>query len=430
MFKIFPATITHDRQKIPLFAGWQEKATNDPNDHKMWQEVYKDRLKVWGILCGKANNILVLDVDAKDGGYETLKNLNLPVTMSQRTLSGGLHLIFKYPNDGRVYGNRVKFLPGLDIRGEGGWIACYGLDSTPIADAPQFLLDAALRYQTSQVAPGASIKVSPEIAIGIIEKSLESIREAPPGESNNILNVESFRIGQLVASNSVSREYAEKALMDAAIARGKPLYEAKATITSGLDGGMKKPLTSPFGDMPPVPHIEIPLPPVNTRWTPKEFEIEQFMDESKLRKPQLFQSWSTEDITITTADGGTGKTTLKLYEAICLALGMPFLGFACTSPRKTLFITGEDTAEKLASMIGKILREMGMFDGSDYNNERIRTVKQSIIVKKDADLCLIVKDRSGFIHMNKEAMTKLLQAVEDIKPGMIVVDPISSFWGS
>jgi RecA-family ATPase len=154
------------------------------------------------------------------------------------------------------------------------------------------------------------------------------------------------------------------------------------------------------------------------------------LNHSALKQPQLFQDWSTEDITITTADGGTGKTTMKLYEAICLAIGYPFLGFTCVQPRKTLFITGEDTAAKLAAMMGAIIRQMGLFENFPGNNEKIELILASIIIKKDADLCLIVRERNGFIHPSTEAMNKLLQAVEDFKPGMIVFDPISSFWGS
>lgn len=81
----------------------------------------------------------------------------------------------------------------------------------------------------------------------------------------------------------------------------------------------------------------------------------------------MFQDWSTEDICITTADGGTGKTTMKLYEAVCLALGERFLGFDCKQTGKTLFITGEDTQQKLGAMLGAIMQQMGLFNGTPEN---------------------------------------------------------------
>lgn len=428
MFKIFPATI-HDGRKIPLIKGWQEQATDQPETITLWQNIFRDKLKLWGVPCGPTNGIFVLDADVKTGGLETIKTLVIPATMSQRTMSGGIHFIFKYPKDGRHYGNRVGFMPGLDTRGVGGWMAYYGTDATPIADAPGWLLEAVATSAQPEVQ-GVAVKVVPEIAQAIVEKSLEAIREAPEGESNNVLNVESFRLGQLVASESITREYAEQALFRAARERGKPEYEARATIASGLAGGSKKPITSPFGDAQPISHFTIPAPPVVERWTPTTFTRQDLLNTSNLRRPQLFQDWSTEDIHIVTADGGTGKTTLTLFESVCLALGDRFLGFNCLQPGKTLYITGEDTAPKLGAMVGQILRQMGYLENFPGFAEKVEIVLASIVVKKDADLCLIFKDRQNFIHPNPEAMRKLLEAVNDIKPKMIVFDPISSFWGS
>jgi len=415
---------------VPLIKNWQQLATTDPEQIRLWQELFRDRLHYWGIPTGIVNDLLVLDVDVKSGGLETIKNFQLPDTMSQTTRSGGKHWLFRYPKDGKIYGNRVGFLPGLDVRGEGGYILYYGVDSKLIVYPPPWLLQHAEKpvYQHE----GSAVKVAPEIAQGIIEQSLEAVREAAPGESNNTLNTEAFKLGQLVASGSITRAYAEEALLRAAIARGKPIYEAKATISSGLDGGAKKPIVSPFGATEPVPMIDmIPAAPTAPgRWTPNYFTREDLLNTSKLRKPQLFQDWSTEDITITTADGGTGKTTLKLFEAICLALGERFLGFDCKQKGKTLFITGEDTDKKLAAMLGAIVRQMGLFEEGVGNNEKIQAILSSIVIKKDADLCLIQKDKQGFLHPNSEAMRKVLEAVDDIKPKMIVFDPISSFWGS
>lgn len=421
--KIFPCA-----GKIPLIKNWQQEATNDPEKINLWSNLFRDRLTCWGIPTGNINDLLVLDVDAKDGGLETLKTLQFPETNAQRTPSGGIHFLFSYPKDGKRYGNRTKFIKGCDIRGEGGYICHYRLEGRPTASPPHWLSEAALKADPPP--PGASIKVSPDIASQVIQNSLEAIRDASEGTSNDVLNKESFRVGQFVASGSVTREYAEAALLRAALERGKPLYEAKATIASGLLGGSQKPLSSPFGASEPVVLIALPAPPTITRYAPQVFSRADFMNTSRLRQPQLFENWSTQDIHITTADGGTGKSTMKLFEAICLALGERFLGFRCIQPGKTLFITGEDSALKLAAIIGQILRQMGLLEDPQYNDE-VQTVLDSVLVKKDADLCLIVKDKAtGFLQPNGDALRKLKEAIDDIKPKMIVFDPISSFWGS
>lgn len=419
MFKIIPC-----HNKIPLIKDWSNEASNDSEKIRLWQELYKEKLNYFGIPTGPVNDILVLDIDVKNNGFESIKkfNLEIPKTMSQRTLSGGMHYVFRYPKDGRQYGNRVGIYPGVDVRGVGGHICHYGLDNSFIADAPQWLLELANK-PTIQ-ATGSVIQLAPSIAESVILEALQAIREAPPGESNNTLNLQAFKVGQLVTSGSITKEYAEQILLRAALERGKPEREAKATIASGLNGGNNKPLTSPFGA--PQPTITIPEAPKIERWTPKEFTLQDLLNVKNLKKPQLFRDWSTEDIHLTTADGGTGKTTLKLFEAVCLALGERFLGFECLQPGKTLFITGEDTAGKLGAMIGKICESMGLYNQTD----KLNTVMRSIVVKKDVDLCLISKDKQGFLYPNLVALNKVLEAVIDIKPKMIVFDPISSFWGS
>lgn len=425
MFKVFPCA-----NKIPLIKGWQTEATDDPEVHKMWADLYRGKLTHWGVPTGPMNDLLVLDVDLKGNGYESIKKFEIPDTMVQRTPSGGAHFLFRYPKDGQRYGQRVKFESGLDARGDGGYILWYGGDQKPIADAPAWFRDKTVTVHNSaqnqehQTQP--LLKVAPEIAARIVQTSLDKIREAPEGESNNVLNTEAFKLGQLVTSQSITREYAFEALFRAAKERGKPDYESKATINSGLDGGSKKPLVSPFG----APIANIPIPSIiGSRWTPLNFAREDLHNVSKLRKPQLFENWSTEDIHITTADGGTGKTTLKLFEAVCLALGERFLGFRCVQPGKTLYITGEDTDKKLGAMIGQILRQMGLLEDPAYN-DKVQTVLDSILVKKDSELCLIIKDRNGFLYPNPTAFEKVMQAIDDVKPKMVVIDPISSFWGS
>lgn len=435
MFKVFPGTYTSDGRKVPIaeMKGWRENnlATTDQNIINEWQRLYSHKIKLWMLPTGPTNGLLVLDVDVKDNGYETLRKYYVPQTLSQTTKSGGKHYLYKYPNDGRVYGNRVKFDTGLDIRGEGGYIAYYGLDTTPIAEAPDWLLAEASKSEAQQIVnPEDIVKVSPTIVQEIVRSACENIRNAPEGESNNILNVEAYRVGQLLPSGSIDPQIAFNELFKAAKERGKPDYEAKATINSGFQGGSKTPYTNPFGNL--APELRIPEAPqiINGRWTPRFFSKYDLTNFSKLRKPQLFKDWSSEDIHLTTADGGTGKTTLKLVEAICLALGEPFLGFECSGEGRTLFITGEDTWEKLGAMLGVILKQMGLMDGTPENEIKVRKVMNNVLVKKDSDLCLITKTKEGFIKPSTESLNKVIEAIEDLKPRMIVFDPISSFWGS
>lgn len=426
-FPVFPVKA----DKTPLINDWAAEASTDPAKLQHWQNLFGGALKYWGIPCGPKTGLLALDVDVKKDGFAQLHDKYIPETYWQDTQSGGRHYLFKYPSNGKHFGNRVNFLPGLDSRGAGGYIVHYGLNTNfPLAEAPEWF-QHMVQHEELTYDPALALRVSADVALRMLEESLEEIRNAPAGESNNTLNVHAFRIGQLVGSDSLGREHAEQALLKAATERGKPLREALATIKSGLDGGCKKPTQDPFKNVAPIPVIDIPTFEPAKRWTPQRLTRADLMAKHNLRRPQLFRNWSTQDIAITSADGGTGKSTLKLLEAVCLALGDRFLGFDCINPGKTLFITGEDTEKKLAAMLGAILEQLGLFQDLPGNAEKVQTILNSIVIKKDSDLCLVAKDRQGFITTNPNAMTYIMQAVEDLGPfKMIVFDPISSFWGA
>ena len=433
MFKYFPVHITPEGKKMPLVKHWQTVASSDPIQLQQWREMFRERLTTWGVGTGVENGILALDIDTKkadENGFQSIKDNNLivPDSLHQDTRSGGRHYWYQYPKEGLPCGNRTAVYPGIDVRGEGGWVALYGLDQTAIAPAPDWLVKAS--RNTFEAPQGEVIAVSAGVAASRLEECLQEVYDAPEGERNHTFNRQGFMVAQLVASGAILEADAKAQLERVALEIGLDAHEIKHTLNSCFRGGHQKPLTSPFGAPQPLMEVSAtpitPLVPVNERWTPPYFSISQFTDTTKLKKPQLFKDWSTQDLHITTADGGTGKTTLKLYEAICLALGESFLGFECISPGKTLYITGEDTADKLGAMLGAICRQMGIMEDTD----KLNTILSSIVVKKDSELCVISKSQQNFLVANEGSLNKVLQAVDDIKPKMIIFDPISMFWGS
>jgi putative DNA primase/helicase len=76
-----------------------------------------------GIVTGARSGLVVLDVDPAKGGLESLAQLfpnGAPSTLTVATGGGGLHFYLKHPG-GRVP-CRVGFMPGLDVRGDGGLV--------------------------------------------------------------------------------------------------------------------------------------------------------------------------------------------------------------------------------------------------------------------------------------------------------------------
>ena len=439
-FKIFPATILPGNKKIPLVDRWQERATNDPAQIQQWQEQFRDRLKLWGCPTGSVNGIYALDIDVKNGinGFEKLKEKGVdqfPNTAYQYTPSGGLHLIFKDdPNlNLRNTANREM---GVDTRGEGGWIGLYDIKNIEhLAEIPSWV-HTIVRKPVNQIDPTQqnTVVLNPTFALEQYQKSIQSVLAAGPGQRNQTLNIHAYVIGKLVVAGAIPYDTAFADLTNAAKSIGLDLYETQATILSGLKGGAANPLTHPFGDAPPVPalNIQAPLPQASEprgRWTPRFATLDDMTNWSKLKRPQLFKDWSPQDIILTSAVGGVGKSTIKLYEAICLALGESFLGFECVSPGRTLMIIGEDSAEKMYAMMGKICKEVGLFEPGQEH--RLQAVQDGVVIKLDYDLPLVAFDQKlRNFSINFESLEKIKEAIEDLRPKHIVIDPINLFGGS
>lgn len=429
MFKIFPATLINGR-KVPLINDWQSLATTDPNQIKIWQEQFRERIAFWGVPTGSTNGIFALDIDIKTNGWDTIQKngFQIPQTLSQRTLNGGSHFVFRYPNDQHI-GQRVGFLPGLDIRGEGGWIAMYQFDNNPINEAPAWLYESI--KEKPMPTGGTAVTMVPEIARSIFNDAINAIRNATEGHRNHTLNTQAYVVGQLIQSGAISEQEGVQALTEASQSIGLEPFETQATIRSGIKGGKLNPIRVELPPQEIIPVIPIEAPPVPPeQWTPAYATRAEIFDFKNLKKPQIFEHWSSEDIALTVADGGTGKSTLVLNEAIALALGIPFLGFEPRQIGRTLIITGEDSEAKLKSMVGAVLKQMGLAERTPENDAKVDQVLQSILIKRDVDLCLVTKDRAGFLHLDKKALEKILITVNEFKPKMIIFDPIASFWGS
>jgi hypothetical protein len=78
------------------------------------------------VRTGAESGLVVLDVDPQHGGDDTLAELLaahgvLPITVECFTGGGGRHIYFRHPG-GEVRNSAGKVGPGLDIRGDGGYV--------------------------------------------------------------------------------------------------------------------------------------------------------------------------------------------------------------------------------------------------------------------------------------------------------------------
>ena len=108
-----------------------------------------------GIVTGRISGVVVVDVDARHGGPDSVGQLEaqhgpLPATVEAATGGGGRHLYFAHP--GTAVANRVALRPGIDVRGDGGcvvappsvhpngrryaWVGGHGPGELPLAAPP------------------------------------------------------------------------------------------------------------------------------------------------------------------------------------------------------------------------------------------------------------------------------------------------------
>ena len=262
--KVFPCKI----DKGPLTRNGFKDASTDEKQIREW---FSGKDNSIGIPTGKSSGWLVLDIDFPDGPASLEKLCSeygpLPETKRQQTGSGASQLFFRYPDDVEIRSSASKIGPGLDIRGEGGYIIAppSGHPSggnykwltngyTPLADLPDWL--KSLLTDKPKDAP--SIHAPSEGTTHYGRKALESecsaIALAPNGTRNPALNTASFSVAQLVAGGEIDEHEARNALYFAAQRSGledDPGCGPKgilATIASGFRAGMAKPRKAELSD--------------------------------------------------------------------------------------------------------------------------------------------------------------------------------------
>ncbi|MDX2055676.1 MAG: VapE family protein [Polyangiaceae bacterium] len=157
------------RDKTPATAHGFKDATIDRDQLVAhWRRVPSANV---GIATGRPSGIVVLDVDPRNGGHNSLKEIirthgALPETATVETGGGGQHYYFALPAD--VVGAKSFVLaPGLDVKGAGGYVLAPGSvhpsggaytwtlapENTPLADAPAWLFRAARDKSLKKPAP-------------------------------------------------------------------------------------------------------------------------------------------------------------------------------------------------------------------------------------------------------------------------------------
>ena len=247
--------------KKPVREGWQSEEPATMEQSMEWA-----RSGNIGLRCGKVSGVAVVDIEADAKHLVDL----FPETVTVETGTGGFHLYYKYPGEHQK--NRVRIVPCVDVRSEGGQVVYPGSiqpktkqpyrwvkEHAELAEFPTaFLADLRASHygdedEAEQPAPQPAPKPAKKpgagkeaaFAAAALQAEVERVANTTEGGRNDTLNRAAYNLGQLVGGGVITRQEAESALHAAGEACGLPQHEVKATTKSGLDKGAKQPRKGP-----------------------------------------------------------------------------------------------------------------------------------------------------------------------------------------
>lgn len=371
-----------------------------------------------GIRTGAESNLVVLDVDVKTGGPASLAALiaehgPLPVTPTVRTGSGGTHYYFAHPQGGMTVANRQNMRPGLDLRGDGGYVVAppsnhaagtdYGFEvgkaphEVGLAPMPLWLLDLALgNLEPTAPAPTNS---PPEGALG-------------KGERHPTL----FALAGAMRQKGMSRAGIEAALKAENQARCSPPLEDKE-LQRMVAGAMKY----PAGGVPKGRFLSaLPREGV-VQETIQEFETAADPKVAQHEVKWIVRGYVAEGaITLLTGRAkASGKSTFIAYMLAKVLDGLRFLTML-TVKSPVVYLTEErDTFVEL-------LKRSGLLGRSDfrflrYDPAREATFAEQVlaarqIAKEIGAKVLVVDTIAQFLALRGDTENEAGAALEALKP--------------
>lgn len=127
------------------------------------------------------------------------------------------------------------------------------------------------------------------------------------------------------------------------------------------------------------------------------------------------------DVAVFIAPGGTGKTTLIMFEAIHIALGLPLFGLEIRKPGPVLIVTAEDSREILIARLRAIAAELGLSD------DQRRTICERVLISDVSGFGFKLTEVERDVVRPAAGIDAMIEACKAIKPVLIVVDPAVSF---
>jgi hypothetical protein len=249
--------------KHPLVRRGLYEATADSDKLRSWWRRW--RSANIGIATGAESGIVVIDIDlpAALPSLNRLLEQGLERTLTGLTGGGGIHLVFRTDDlevgnsAGRLPGIEGE-LPGIDLRGNGGYVVAppsvhisgrsyewFNPNAEP-AVSPEWLKQSARIPVEFRVVMAAEVcGDGTAYGLAVFRYELDRLNAAQAGTRNHQLNRSAFALAQLVAGGELIEKLARAGLLGAAMDIGLEEAEALQTIDSAFDAGTRSPRVAP-----------------------------------------------------------------------------------------------------------------------------------------------------------------------------------------
>ena len=238
------------RSKVPLIParngghGLHDATTNDLIIRAWWAATPRANI---GLRTGIGFDVIDLDGEAAVEALEEARAGREPLRGPVVATGHGFHWYMKTTG----LGNRAGILPGVDFRGQGGYVVAppsvhpdghqyrwINALHEEIAPVPHWFAQL-LVPERRLVLPGAELQRSRAYGAGALRRELQRLALAKEGTRNHQLNVSSFNMGRLVAAGAIDEQEVAAALIKEGKRIGLGTTECERTVVSGMTAGME-----------------------------------------------------------------------------------------------------------------------------------------------------------------------------------------------
>lgn len=389
-------------------------ATNDIQTVRMWETSYP--AANWGLACGAASGVIVIDVDQKAGGFAsfdafcTEHGIDLRSTLTATTGGGGRHYFLRAPSE--PVGNRVNWLPGVDVRADGGHV---------ILPPGRHISGGTYRWDNPTAEPlNAPLAIVESIrgrsTSGGLDDAAGMLDGIPEGQRDETLFRWACRLRRQHASDTDGgRAVVTTLVLEAARKSGFPERDALAKVEQAFKQDHSDSEPSWRGD----PHERLVLGGAFVLDEPEQIPAVWGHDE--------FVLWAEGEGLMLAGHQGLGKTTIA-QQLVLSRVGVrdeSFLGYPVSSSTGRVLYLAMDRPRQAARSFRRMVAEVDR-----------ASLDQRLVVWR-GPLPLDPTKKGAFIEWVREVVpdvdTLVVDSVKDLAPGLVddtVASSLNSAWQS